>query len=280
MGIRFSKPYTPARRYYATSTFEEITASKPEKSLLEPIKKHGGRNNTGRITSRHRGGGHKRRYRVIDFKRNKIGVEAVVLTIEYDPNRTARIALVQYTDDEKRYIIAPEGLKVGTKIVAGPDVEFEVGNACLVGKIPLGTFVHNIEIKPGKGAQMCRSAGSSAQVASRDAGFTQLRLPSGETRLIRDNCYACIGEVSNGDHENISWGKAGRTRWKGVRPQTRGMAMNPIDHPMGGGEGASKSGGGRQHPRSPWGLYAKGQKTRKKINLNNKYIVKSRHANK
>ncbi|MEO5931771.1 MAG: 50S ribosomal protein L2 [Candidatus Kapaibacterium sp.] len=276
MGIRTSKPFTAARRYYSTSTFEEITTSTPEKSLLAPLKKSGGRNNTGRITSRHRGGGHKRQYRIIDFKRNKLGIEATVATIEYDPNRSSRICLLEYADGEKRYIIAPNHVKVGDKLMAGPEVEFRDGNACPIGRMPLGSFVHNIEMKPGKGGQLSRSAGSSAQVMARDGVFTQIKLPSGEVRLIRNDCYATFGVVGNSDHENISLGKAGRMRWLGVRPQTRGMAMNPIDHPNGGGEGRSKSGGGRQHPESPWGKYAKGLKTRKKKNVSNQYIVRPR----
>lgn len=276
MGIRNSKPVTSARRFYSTPTFEELTASKPEKSLLAPIKKSGGRNNTGRITSRHRGGGHKRQYRIIDFKRNKQGIEATVKTIEYDPNRSARICLLEYADGEKRYIIAPNTVKVGDKLMAGPEVEIRDGNCLPIGKAPLGSFVHNIELKPGKGGQLSRSAGSSAQVIAREGGFSTLRLPSGEVRLIRNECYATLGVVGNSDHMNLSLGKAGRMRWLGVRPQTRGMAMNPVDHPNGGGEGRSKSGGGRQHPESPWGKYAKGLKTRKKKNASNQYIVRRR----
>lgn len=276
MGIRNSKPTTPSRRYYSTPTFEEITTSRPEKSLLAPLKKSGGRNNTGRITSRHRGGGHKRRYRIIDFKRNKVNIEATVMTVEYDPNRSARICLLEYADGEKRYIIAPNTVRVGDKLMSGEEVEFRDGNACPIGRVPLGTYVHNIELKPGKGGQLGRSAGSSAQVVARDGGFTTIRLPSGEMRMIRNVCFATFGVVSNTDHENLSLGKAGRNRWLGVKPQTRGMAMNPIDHPNGGGEGRSKSGGGRQHPESPWGKYAKGLKTRKKKNPSNKYIVRRR----
>ena len=267
---------TPATRFYVISTFEEITCTTPEKSLLGPLKKSGGRNNHGRITSRHRGGGHKRRYRIIDFKRNKIGVPGRVDTIEYDPNRTARIALIVYADGEKRYILAPDTLKVGATIENGPDAEIKDGNALPLRNMPVGSYIHNIEMKVGKGGQLARSAGNAAQLVAREGEYAQVKLPSGEVRLIRSECYATLGEVGNKTHENISWGKAGRMRWKGVRPQTRGMCMNPVDHPNGGGEGKSKSGGGRQHPVSPWGKYAKGLKTRKKKNLSNKYIIKSR----
>jgi large subunit ribosomal protein L2 len=276
MGIRASKPVTPSRRYYSESTFEELTTSKPERSLLAPIKKSGGRNNTGRVTSRHRGGGHKRRYRIIDFRRNKLGIEATVATIEYDPNRSARICLLEYADGEKRYILAPNGVKVGDKLMAGPDAEIRDGNAIPMGRVPLGAFVHNIELMPGKGGQLSRSAGTSAQLVAREGDFSTIRLPSGEMRMIRNVCYGTLGVVGNSDHMNLSLGKAGRSRWLGIRPQTRGMAMNPVDHPNGGGEGRSKSGGGRQHPESPWGKYAKGLKTRAKKNASNKYIVRRR----
>ncbi|MBI5648724.1 MAG: 50S ribosomal protein L2 [Ignavibacteriae bacterium] len=276
MAIRKLRPMTPATRYYSIATFEELTRSTPEKSLLAPLSKSGGRNAKGRITSRHRGGGHKRMYRIIDFKRNKIGVPGTVTTIEYDPNRSARIALVTYKDGDKRYILAPQSLRVGEVIESGPTAEIKDGNTLPLQNIPLGTFIHNIELKPGKGGQIARSAGNSAQIVAKEGEYAQVRLPSGEVRMVRMNCMATIGIVSNSDHENISYGKAGRMRWLGVRPQTRGMAMNPVDHPMGGGEGKSKSGGGRQHPVSPWGLYAKGQKTRKKKNQSNKYIIKSR----
>jgi len=276
MGIRLSKPITSSRRFYSTPTFDEITSTTPEKSLLAPLKKSGGRNNTGRVTSRHRGGGHKRMYRIIDFKRNKIGMEATVATIEYDPNRSARICLLEYADGEKRYILAPNGVKVGDKLMAGPDAEIRDGNAVPVGRVPLGSFIHNIELKPGKGGQLGRSAGTAAQLVAREGKFSTLRLPSGEMRLVRNDCYATLGVVGNSEHENISYGKAGRMRWFGVRPQTRGMAMNPIDHPNGGGEGRSKSGGGRQHPESPWGKYAKGLKTRKKKKASSQYIVRRR----
>jgi large subunit ribosomal protein L2 len=273
MGIRKLKPNTPATRYYSISSFEEITKLTPEKSLLAPIKKSGGRNNLGRVTSRHRGGGHKRRYRIIDFKRDKINTEAKVASIEYDPNRTARIALLTYKDGEKRYILAPEGLKVGDTIVTGPDAEIKVGNSLPLKNIPIGTFIHNIEVKRGKGGQIARSAGCSVQIVSKEGPYVQVKMPSTEIRKIRSECYATIGVVSNVDHENISIGKAGRNRWLGKRPHVRGVAMNPVDHPMGGGEGKTSGGG---HPVSPWGLPAKGYKTRKKKSLSNKYIVKRR----
>ncbi len=278
MAIKVLKPITPGTRFYTVSTFNEITADKPYKALTESLKNSGGRNNTGRITSRHRGGGHKKRYRIIDFKRDKRGIKAVVKTIEYDPNRNARIALVEYADSELRYIIAPDKLKVGDTIEAGPDVEYKDGNALPLSKIPVGLFIHNIELKPGKGAQLARSAGAASQLVANEGRYTQVKLPSGEIRMVLNTCYATLGTVSNSEFENILWGKAGRLRWKGIRPQTRGMAMNPVDHPMGGGEGASKSGGGRQHPRSPWGKYAKGLKTRKKRNASDKFIVRSRKS--
>ncbi len=267
---------TPATRFYSISTFEEITKTEPEKALLRKLKKSGGRNNLGRVTSRHRGGGHKRRYRLIDFKREKHGVNAAVASIEYDPNRSARIALLHYADGEKRYIVAPDGLKVGHVVQSGSGVEVQLGNALPLQEIPVGTFIHNVEMRPGKGGQLGRSAGNSLQLMAKEGDFAQLKLPSGEVRKVRVNCYATVGIVSNGDHENISLGKAGRSRWLGIRPHSRGMAMNPVDHPMGGGEGRSKSGGGWQHPESPWGKYAKGLKTRKKKNPSNKYIVKRR----
>lgn len=276
MAIRKLRPTSPATRFYSISTFEEVTKTVPEKALLEPVKKSGGRNNLGRITSRHRGGGHKRMYRVVDFKRDRRGVEARVTAIEYDPNRSARIALLQYVDGERRYIIAPDGLKVGQKLMAGSGVEMQVGNALPLSEIPVGTFVHNVEIKPGKGGQLGRSAGNSLQLMAKEGDFATLKLPSGEVRKVPVICYATVGVVGNVDHENISVGKAGRSRWLGIRPQTRGMAMNPVDHPMGGGEGRSKSGGGWQHPESPWGKYAKGLKTRRRKNQSNRYIVKRR----
>jgi large subunit ribosomal protein L2 len=276
MGIKVLKPMTPGTRFYSVDTFEDITTNKPYKPLLEPLKKSGGRNNTGRITSRHRGGGHKRQYRIIDFKRKKIDIPATVQTIEYDPNRSARIALVKYDDGEITYILAPDKLKVGDVIVASPNAEFKDGNALPLNKIPIGLFIHNIEMKPGKGGQIARSAGVFGQLVAVSGKNAQVKLPSGEVRIIPSICYATLGTVSNHDHLKISQGKAGRNIWRGIRPQSRGMAMNPIDHPMGGGEGRSKSGGGRLHPRSPWGQLAKGLKTRKKKKLSNKYIVRKR----
>ena len=273
MALRKLKPRTAATRFYSISTFEEVTKTAPEKSLLQPNKKSGGRNNMGRITSRHRGGGHKRMYRIIDFRREKRGVAARVTAIEYDPNRSARIALLQYPDGERRYVIAPDGLKVGTSITAGPEADIQIGNALPLRNIPVSTFVNTVEMIPGKGGQIARSAGNSVQLMAKEGDYATVRMPSGEVRKLPLDCYATIGIVSNADHENISVGKAGRSRWLGIRPQTRGMAMNPVDHPMGGGEGRSKSGGGYQHPESPWGQYAKGLKTRKKKNQSNKYIV-------
>lgn len=275
MAIRKLKPRTPATRFYSISTFEEITKKKPEKNLLEPLKSSGGRNNMGRITSRHRGGGHKRNYRIIDFKRDK-RAPGKIASIEYDPNRAARIALVEYPDGDKRYVLAPDGINVGQTIQSGPDAEVQTGNAMPLNSIPVGTFVHNVEMIPGKGGQIGRSAGNSLQLMAKEGDFATLKLPSGEVRKLSLLCYATVGVVGNLDHENISLGKAGRSRWLGIRPQTRGMAMNPVDHPMGGGEGRSKSGGGRQHPESPWGQYAKGLKTRKRKKQSNKYIVKRR----
>lgn len=272
MALRKLKPTTPATRYYSISSFDEITKSKPEKSLLAPLKKSGGRNNHGRVTSRHRGGGHKRRYRIIDFKRNN-GMSAEVIAVEYDPNRTARIALIKYENGEKNYIIAPDGIKVGEKIESSNDADLKSGNALTISAIPVGTFIHNIEMKPGKGGQIARSAGTSAQIIAKDTVYSQIKLPSGEVRMINNNCKATLGVVSNTDHENISLGKAGRSRWLGRRPHVRGVAMNPVDHPMGGGEGKTSGGG---HPVSPWGLPAKGYKTRKKKNISNKFIVKKR----
>lgn len=272
MALRKLKPVTAATRFYSVSTFEEITKDKPEKSLTAPLKKTGGRNNKGRITSRHRGGGHKRKYRIIDFKRVRED-EAKVLAIEYDPNRSARIALIQYPDGEKSYIIAPDTLKPGDTVQSSNEAEIKVGNTIQVSAIPVGTFIHNIELKPGKGAQLARSAGTSAQIVAKDEKYCQIKLPSGEVRMILNECKATIGIVSNIDHENISLGKAGRPRWLGRRPHTRGVAMNPVDHPMGGGEGKTSGGG---HPVSPWGLPAKGYKTRKRKKISNKYIVKKR----
>jgi len=273
MVIKKLKPTTPGTRFRSNYTFEEITKTVPEKSLTVALKKSGGRNNHGRITSRHIGGGHKRRYRIIDFKRNKHGIAAKVFSIEYDPNRSARIALLHYADGEKRYIIAPNGLKVGDKISSGPGSEISVGNALPLKEMPLGSFVHNVEIKPGKGGQIGRSAGSSLQLMAKEGNLAQLKMPSGEVRLINVNCLATYGMVGNSEHENISLGKAGRTRWLGRRSYVRGVAMNPVDHPMGGGEGKTSGGG---HPVSPWGQKSKGLKTRKRKNQSNKYIIKRR----
>lgn len=253
----------------SVSDFKEITKSTPEKSLTAPLKKSGGRNNKGRMTVRQRGGGHKRRYRIIDFKRNKHGMNAEVLSVEYDPNRTARIALLQYEDGEKRYIIAPEGIQVGQHIVSGESVETVVGNAMFLKSIPNGTFVHNIELRPGQGGEMARSAGSYAQITAKEGKYVVLRLPSGETRMVLGNCMATVGTVSNASHQNMDLGKAGRTRWLGRRPRVRGVAMNPVDHPMGGGEGRSSGG----HPRSRKGLPAKGYKTRNKKKDTNRLII-------
>ncbi|MFZ9760638.1 MAG: 50S ribosomal protein L2 [Candidatus Kapaibacteriota bacterium] len=277
MALRILKPITPGTRFYSVSSFSEITpGAQPEKSLLVPKKKSGGRNNTGRITSRHRGGGHKQKYRIIDFKRRKHGISAEVMSIQYDPNRTCRIALLRYEDGELAYILAPNKLKVGQKVMSGPNADLQDGNALPMEKIPVGMFIHNVEMKPGKGGQMVRSAGTGAQLVGFDGGMAQVKLPSGEIRKVPQSCMATLGVVGNSDHENILYGKAGRMRWLGVRPQTRGMAMNPIDHPMGGGEGRSKSGGGRQHPRSPWGQLAKGLKTRKKKKKSTDLIVRKR----
>ena len=276
MAIRKLRPMTPGTRFFSVSTFEEVTKDRPEKALVRPLKKSGGRNNLGRITSRHRGGGHKRAYRVIDFKRDKRGVEATVAAIEYDPNRASRIALLHYRDGDKRYIVAPDGLKVGAVVAAGPGVEVQVGNAMPLQDVPVSTFIHNVEMRPGKGGQLGRSAGNALQLMAKEGNYATLKMPSGEVRKLPITCYATIGTVGNTDHENISLGKAGRSRWLGIRPQSRGMAMNSVDHPMGGGEGRSKSGGGWQHPESPWGKYAKGLKTRKRKKQSNKYIIKRR----
>ncbi len=276
MAIRQLKPRTAATRYYSISTFDEITSTTPEKSLLAKLSKSGGRGNTGRITSRHRGGGHKRMYRIIDFKRNKLTIPAKVATIEYDPNRNCRIALLHYADGEKRYILAPEGLFVGATVTSGADSDIVIGNSMPLRNVPLGTFIHNVELRPGRGGQIARSAGNSCQVMAKEGDFATLKLPSGETRKVPIECVATIGTIGNADHFNISWGKAGRSRWLGIRPQTRGMAMNPVDHPMGGGEGKSKSGGGRKHPKSPWGTLAKGYRTRKGKNASTKFIIKRR----
>ena len=273
MGIKQYKPTSPGRRFQSVSTFEEITKREPERSLLRPLKKSGGRNATGRITVRHRGGGTKRRYRVIDFKRDKRGIPAKVASIEYDPNRSARIALLHYVDGEKRYILAPLGLKVGDKVVAGEEADIKPGNALPLSNIPLGTLIHNIELKIGKGGQMVRSAGGYAQLMAKEGNYAQVRLPSGEVRMVHLKCYATIGQIGNLDHENISLGKAGRSRYLGRRPHVRGVAMNPVDHPLGGGEG--KSSGGR-HPVTPWGVPTKGYRTRKN-KATDKYIIRRRY---
>ena len=272
MAIRKLKPVTPGQRQQSVSAFDTITKSKPEKSLLAPLTRKGGRNNTGRITVRHQGGGHKRRYRIIDFKRNKIGIPARVASIEYDPNRSARIALLVYADGEKRYIVAPDKITVGQTLMNGPDAPPERGNCLPLANIPLGTYVHCIEMIPGKGAQLARSAGTFAQLTAREGKYATLRLPSGEIRMVPVQCMATIGTTSNPDHMNIELGKAGRSRWLGIRPKTRGVAMNPVDHPMGGGEGKASGG----HPKSPWGQPAKGFKTRKKKKASNKFIVRRR----
>ncbi|MDZ4181279.1 MAG: 50S ribosomal protein L2 [Candidatus Cloacimonadaceae bacterium] len=272
MGIKKYKPITPTLRYRTGYTFEEITTDTPEKSLLKHMHKSGGRNNNGRITCRHRGGGHRRHYRIIDFKRDKIGIPAKVASIEYDPNRTARIALLHYVDGEKRYIIAPDGLAVGDKVMSGPDAEIAVGNAIPLERIPLGSTVHNIELKKGRGGQIARSAGTYAQVVAKDGDYVHVKMPSNDVHLIRKECLATMGTVSNPDHNLIQIGKAGRKRWMGIRPTVRGVAMNPVDHPMGGGEGKSSGGG---HPVSPWGKPAKGGKTRKTRKYSDKYIVKA-----
>ena len=272
MSVRKLKPTTPGQRFRVVNNYDAITTDKPEKSLLVPLKKTGGRNNQGKMTMRCIGGGHKKKYRIIDFKRNKFGVEATVVSIEYDPNRTAFIALVQYTDGEKRYIIAPAGLKVGQVIISGDNVAPEVGNAMPLAQIPLGTVISNIELRPGQGANMARSAGTFAQLMAKEGKYATVKLPSGETRMILLTCLATIGAVSNSDHQLVLSGKAGRSRWLGRRPRTRAVVMNPVDHPMGGGEGRASGG----HPRSRKGIPAKGYRTRSKTKASNKYIVERR----
>jgi large subunit ribosomal protein L2 len=272
MGIRKLNPVTPGTRFKVAQTFDEITTDKPFKALVVPMKKTGGRNNQGKRTMRMIGGGHKRRYRLIDFKRNKHEVEAKVMTIEYDPNRSARIALVEYADGEKRYILAPQGLTVGQTIMSGAGAAPEIGNALPLRDIPLGTTIHNIEMKPGKGGAIARSAGSYAQLAARDGAYAVISLPSGETRLILADCIATIGVVSNSEHNLVRSGKAGRSRWQGRKPRVRGVAMNPVDHPMGGGEGRQSGG----HPRSRKGTPAKGYKTRKTKKPSSKFIIERR----
>ncbi len=272
MGIRKVKPTSPGRRFQTYATFEEITTDRPQKGLIAPLRKSGGRNNAGRVTAWQRGGGHKRRYRLIDFKRDKEGIPAKVATVEYDPNRSAHIALLHYVDGEKRYILAPVGLKAGDKVMTGPDSDIKPGNCLKLANLPLGTIVHNIEMRPGKGGQLARSAGSSAQLIAREGKYATLRMPSGEMRMIAVECKATVGQVGNIDHENISLGKAGRTRWSGKRPHVRGVAMNPVDHPMGGGEG--RSSGGR-HPCTPWGVPTKGYRTRSS-KQSDKFIIHRR----
>lgn len=272
MALIHRKPTSAGRRFQTVSDFSEITKTEPEKSLLRPLKKTGGRNNYGRRTARHLGGGHKRMYRVIDFKRDKVGVPAKVASIEYDPNRSARIALLHYQDGEKRYILAPQDLKVGDEVISSPEADIKPGNALPLQNIPTGTMVHNVEMKPGKGGQIARSAGSAAQLMAKEGKYAHLKLPSGEVRMVPLDCKATIGQLGNAEHENISLGKAGRKRWLGKRPHTRGVAMNPVDHPLGGGEG--KSSGGR-HPCTPWGKPTKGYKTRKPKD-SDRYIIKRR----
>jgi large subunit ribosomal protein L2 len=272
MALISRKPTSAGRRFQTATDFAEITRREPEKSLVKTLKKSGGRNNNGRVTVRHRGGGHKRRYRLIDFKRNKLEVPAKVASIEYDPNRTTRIALLHYVDGEKRYILAPQDLRVGDLVVSSPEADIKPGNALPLQNIPTGTLVHNIELKPGKGGQMARAAGAYAQLMAKEGKQAHLKLPSGEVRIVPVDCRATIGQLSNVEQENVSLGKAGRKRWQGKRPRTRGVAMNPVDHPMGGGEG--KSSGGR-HPCTPWGVPTKGYKTRKP-KASDRYILKHR----
>jgi large subunit ribosomal protein L2 len=280
MALKSYRPLTPAQRFKSLPAFDEITKRKPAQRLLEPKKKTGGRNHFGRLTSRHIGGGHKQKYRKVDFKRCKHGVAAEVLGIEYDPNRSARIALIKYADGELSYILAPGGLRVGSTVSAGADAPPDLGNALPLHAIPLGTNIHNIELTPGRGGQIARSAGQQAILNNLEAGYALVKMPSGEIRRIHENCFATIGQVGNVDHMNISSGKAGRTRWRGRRPHVRGMAMNPIDHPMGGGQGKSKGGGGRHHPVSPWGQLAKGFKTRSKHKPSDRFIVERKKAKK
>jgi large subunit ribosomal protein L2 len=272
MAIKSYKPTSAGRRHQTCSTFEEITSTKPEKSLLVSQTKSGGRNSFGRLTSRHIGGGHKQKYRIIDFRREKTSIPAKVASIEYDPNRSARIALLHYVDGEKRYILAPLDLKVGDTVISGPEADIKPGNALPLRAIPLGTIIHNIELKIGKGAQLARSAGTFAQLMSKEGKYSQIKLPSGEVRLVLQDCYATIGQVGNIDHENVNIGKAGRSRWLGKRPKVRGVAMNPVDHPHGGGEG--RTSGGR-HPVTPWGIPTKGYKTRTN-KTSDRFIVKKR----
>jgi len=273
MALKTYRPTTPSRRFMTVSGFEEITKTQPEKSLTRGKKQNAGRNSAGRITVRHRGGGHKKKYRVIDFRRDKAGIPARVAAIEYDPNRSANIALLFYVDGEKRYILAPLGLTVGTMVESGPDAEPAVGNTLPIGKIPLGLLIHNIELHPGRGGKLARSAGNAAQLMSREGKYANVKLPSGEIRMINTACMASVGRVGNNEHGSITSGKAGRSRWLGIRPTVRGVAMNPVDHPMGGGEGRTSGGG---HPVSPWGQLSKGGKTRARKSSSNKFIVKRR----
>ncbi|SMP30143.1 LSU ribosomal protein L2P [Laceyella tengchongensis] len=274
MAVKHFRPTTPSRRHMTVSSFEEITTDKPEKSLLVTLVRKAGRNNQGRLTVRHQGGGHKRKYRIIDFKRNKDGIPGKVATIEYDPNRSANIALIHYADGEKRYILAPHGLKVGTTIMSGPEADIRVGNALPLKNIPVGTVIHNIEMKPGRGGQLVRAAGASAQLLGKEGKYAIIRLTSGETRMINLECRATIGQVGNLDHELITIGKAGRARWLGKRPTVRGSVMNPVDHPHGGGEGRAPI--GRKSPMTPWGKPTLGYKTRKKNKASDKYIIRRR----
>ncbi len=273
MALKKYNPTTPSMRFTTVSGFDEITKTTPERALVRSTKRKAGRNSAGRITVRHRGGGHKRKLRLLDFKRDKSGIPAKVAAIEYDPNRSANIALLHYVDGEKRYILAPARLQVGDSVVSGETAEATVGNALPLAKIPLGMFIHNVELEPGRGGKVCRSAGGSAQLMSREAQFAQLKLPSGEIRMVNVACMATIGQVGNTDHSKTSDGKAGRKRWRGIRPTVRGVAMNPVDHPMGGGEGRTAGGG---HPVSPWGQLAKGGKTRGRRKPSSKFIVKRR----
>jgi large subunit ribosomal protein L2 len=277
VAIKKYKPTSPGRRAMTSDAYEDVTCTVPERSLLAPIKRKGGRNNNGRITTRHQGGGHKRRYRIIDFKRDKDGVPAKVATIEYDPNRSARIALLHYADGEKRYILAPKSLVVGDTVESGPTADIKPGNALPLENIPTGTTIHNIELYEGRGGQLVRSAGTSAQLQAKEKGYGVVRLPSSELRRIRLACRATVGELSNSDHANISGGKAGRTRWFGIRPTVRGTAMNPVDHPHGGGEGKTTAG---RHPVTPWGVPTLGYRTRKKTNSSDKYIIRGRKRGK
>jgi len=277
VGIRKFKPTSPGRRFMTVDTFDDVTRSEPERSLLVPVKRNGGRNNNGRITTRHQGGGHKRRYRLVDFKRDKDGIPAKVASIEYDPNRSARIALLHYADGEKRYILAPQGLSVGDVVESGPQSDIKPGNALPLENIPTGATIHNVELYPGRGGQLVRSAGASAQLQAKEKGFGVLRLPSGELRRVHLACRATVGELGNADHSNLDGGKAGRTRWLGIRPTVRGTAMNPVDHPHGGGEGKTTAG---RHPVTPWGVPTLGYRTRPKRKPSDKYIIRGRKRGK